>query len=779
MKGILYGTAYGVLASLMIQPAWAQTAPSESPDASASSPDADANNERVTAQPRSNQQSGRIREIIVTAQRFSETAQKTALIITALDSEQLAGVTEARQLQTVVPGVQLGNSGNVTQTYIRGVGSLNATSAQESAVAYNADGVFLYSSTMITPLLHDLQRVEILKGPQGTLYGRNASGGAVNIISRDASIAGIEGYLEGEYGNFDQFRAAGAVNLPLTQTLAVRVAGQHVEHDGYLSDGTDDQDLTAGRLRLLWEPSSAVTLRAGVDGSHADATGAGSSLNPNPTDDKFVGALDPRAQTGPVFAGGTSLLSSPPNPSPFFKDKQWSSFAQLDVDIGFATLTVLPAYRYEKLDYLDYVPGYADRQVFRTRQRSIETRLANRSDHLKWVLGAYYLKVKQDGELTIRNEANFQHAVVDNPVSVESYAFFGEATYSLTDSLRITGGLRYTNEKTRSEGTANAQLGPPTLPTPQTAAFNPFDPVANPTGELLDYYINGRAKADAVTWKVGAETDLSPDSMLFATVSRGFKGGGTYVDIPVVDSSFKPEYLTAFELGSRNRFLGNTLQVNAELFYWKLKDQQISYVGFNSLAQVTFLTANAGKAHMYGADLDVIWKATSNDTFHVGMEYLESEYDEFTRTVPSLAVLTTTGCAVSGYDPTPGSVAPAVVDCSGLPTLRSPKWSGSASYQHRFDLANGDSVTFDGDATFASSRYLDIGYTELFRQKSAALFNASLAYKTAKDSFTVTAWIRNIGNKRIMSGGGQFVDFYSRPTLLPPRTYGVTARYAF
>jgi len=737
------------------------------------------------ASPSNMRDSATIDEVIVTAERFSESAQKTPLVITTLDGKQLQGVSDLRQLQTVTPGVLLGNAGEVTQTFIRGVGSLNATTSQESSVAYNADGVFLFTSTMISPLLYDLERVEILKGPQGTLYGRNASGGTVNLITRGASLGGLGGYVEGEYGNHDLIRGSAAVNVPITDTLAVRVAVQHVQHHGYLSDGTEDQDQNSGRLRLLWQPSSAVTLRFGVDGSKADSNGAGSSINPNPTNDKFLGGLDPRAQTGPFYLGGTSLLSSPPNPRPFFKDNQWSLFSQLDVEMGFATLTVLPAYRDEDLSYRDYVNGYEDSQSATSKQKSVEARLSNFDDRWKWVAGAYYLKVDQGSVFHIRNESNFQNVLAINPSSVETDAFFGETTYSLTQSFRIIGGLRYTSEKTRSGGDVNSLLGPPGLinpitgaPNVQTAAFKPFNPVTNPSGELLDYYIDGRSRAHAITWKAGAEQDLTPDSMLFATVSRGFKGGGTYVDLPQVNTAFKPEFLTAYEFGSRNQFFDHTLQLNAEAFYWKLEDQQIPFVGFDPVGQVTLVTTNAGKAHMEGASLDATWKPWPRDTFHFSAQYEYSRYDSFSRTVPSLTVLTSTRCNVSGYGG-PTSSAPAVVNCAGKPLLRAPTWTGSASYQHRFNLDDVGHVLFDADTTFASSAYLDPVYTAAFRASSYALINASLTYSPPQDRVSVTAWIKNITDQRVFTGGNQFLDAYARPALMPPRTFGITARYSF
>lgn len=767
-RSLLRYSLYGVLASILATPALAQTAPSAAaPAGPTPSPQAAPSNT--------------IGEVVVTAQRFAQTAQKTPLIITALDATQLQGVTDIRSLQAVTPGIQLGTAGNVVQTFFRGIGSLNVTTSQESSVAYNADGVFLFTSSMINPLMYDLERVEILKGPQGTLYGRNASGGAVNLLLHGAALNRFEGYVEGEYGNYNEGRVTAAVNVPVNDTLAFRLAGQHVSHEGYLSDGTDDQNQNSGRLRVLWKPTSTVTLHVGIDGSAANSKGAGSSLNPNPSSNKWVGALDPSVQTGPFFLGGTSLLSAPPNPPPFYKNHQWSGYAQLDVDLGPATLTVLPAYRNEDLGYQDYVPGFFDGEHFITRQTSIEARLGHHTDRLTWVAGAYYFKVNLHGNLRVRNETNFQDQLLDNPTQVESHAFFGETTFSVLDNVRLIGGLRYTQERTTGSGSVNSLIGPPGLP--ETPAFNPFNPVTNPTGEPLDYVIDKHSHDHALTWKGGAELDLTPHSMLFATASRGFKGGGNYNDFPGVDASFKPEYLTAYELGSRNRFFDNTLQVNAELFYWQLQDQQITYVGFDSLNQVTLLTVNAGRAHMYGADLDVVWKATGNDTIHVGGEYLQSEYDAFLRTIPSAATLITTNCQVKNFVPpspiTGPSLAPATVDCAGMPVLRAPKWSGSVSYEHRFRLANDSDVVFDAESVLAGPSYVTPAYTHDFMQAGYAIFNASLTYKAPGKALSLTGWVKNLSDTRVMSGGDQFVDAYARPTLLPPRTFGATVRYAF
>lgn len=711
----------------------------------------------------STQPQGGLTDIIVTAQRYEESAQRAPVILDTVTAEELRGVSDVRQLQNAVPGIQFANAGNVVQTYIRGIGSFNAKSVQESAVAYSLDGVYLFTTTQISPAMYDLSRVEVLKGPQGTLYGRNASGGAVNLITQGASLRGVEAFVSAEMGNYEHFRVVGAINLPLSSTLAVRVAGQHVERDGYLSDGTSDDDTTAGRIRMLWEPSSDVSLKLNFDAASVRGVGPGSVVFPfidpgNP----WLGALDPRLDTGVSEISGSRPLAPPRN-----ELDQWSTSAQLDWDMGFATLTVLPAYRHETIEQTSYVPGYRIAEDAKIEQSSFEARLANQSDRLRWVAGAYYLYVDIDQTFLIdnRNPPVGRPAVnfLDNPNTLETWAVFGEATFGVTDSLRLIGGLRYTWEKSFSGGFQNQ-----TFPAPATDVFDP-------TTQPGDFFVNQRVTGDAVTWKIGAQYDVAPNSMLFATVSRGFKGGGSYVDISTVNPVFDPEYVTAYELGSRNRFFDNRVQLNLEAFYWKIKDQQIAFVGFNTLNQPKFQTVNAANSKAYGASMDLVWLVTPNDRLHFGVEYVKSEYSNFVRVQPTAAPFGTT-CATTTLSA--GPPARIAIDCSGFPMMRTPKWAGSAGYERRFDLAHGGNITLAGDMTFASSRWTSIDFSPVTRDAGYAIFNAELGYHAPDDRWSFSIWGQNLSKEAFLVGGIQSGTI-NRPTINQPRTYGVRARVNF
>lgn len=704
-------------------------------------------------------------DIIVTAQRYEESAQKAPVVIETVTAEELQGVSDVRQLQNAVPGIQFANAGNVVQTYVRGIGSFNAKSVQESAVAYSLDGVYLFTTTQVSPAMYDLARVEVLKGPQGTLYGRNASGGAINLITQGAKLSGTEGFVSAELGNYDLVRLIGAFNVPVSSTFAVRVAGQHIQHDGYLSDGTSDDDTTSGRVRALWEPSADVSLKLNFDIARVRGTGPGSVVSPfvDP-DNPWIGALDPRIDTGITRVSGFRPLASPYN-----RLDQWSASAQLDWNMGFATLTLLPAYRHEKIAQRSYVAGYQITEDARIKQKSFEARLANKSDALRWVVGAYYLDVDIDQVFEVSNpNPPVGRAAVNffpNPNELESWAAFGEATYNLTDSLHLIGGLRYTWERSVSGGFQNQTLAAP--PTVATAAFRPGV-------EPGDFVIDERVTDDAVTWKAGVQYDVAPQSMLFATVSYGFKGGGSYVDLHSVNPTFRPEYVTAYELGSRNRFFDNTLQLNLELFYWKIKDQQIAFVGFNSVNQPKFQTVNAANSKAYGASVSMVWLATPNDRFNFGVEYVKSKYSNFVRVQPAAPIGTVCPTTLLSAGP-PTRVA---INCSGLPMMRTPEWAGSAGYEHRFDLANGGDITLGGDITFASSRWTSIDFSPVTSDPGYAIFNAELAYHAPDDQWSLSLWGQNLTKTAFLVGGIQSGTI-NRPTINQPRTYGVRLKANF
>ena len=209
-------------------------------------------------------------EILITAQRREESLQRAAIAVTALAGDALvdAGVTQATDLTRLIPSLQVAPASSFTQFYLRGVGTFGANAFAEQGVAINLDGVYLSRPAAPAGLFYDLARVEVLKGPQGTLYGRNATGGAVNVITNGPELGELGGFVTAEYGNYDTIRASGAFNLPLGDRAALRIAGQHAEHDGYYSDGYDDEDTTAARASVHLDSGAGLDATLMFDFAH-------------------------------------------------------------------------------------------------------------------------------------------------------------------------------------------------------------------------------------------------------------------------------------------------------------------------------------------------------------------------------------------------------------------------------------------------------------------------------------------------------------------------------
>lgn len=734
-----------------------------------------------------------IEDIVVTASRRTESAQRSALSIQAISGDDLSrkGVTRPEDLSAIAPGVAIATGGNYPQTYIRGVGNYATNTYAEGAVAYNIDGVYVSRSWATRAALFDLDRVEILKGPQGTLYGRNASGGAINIITARPRLGETSGFAEIEAGNYDLIRGGGAINLPLGDTVALRASGQIVHRDGYLSDGYDDEKTQAARVHLLWEPNSDVSLLLTGGYQHVGGQGAGSVVNPPLPGSQWRGNSDPAVQAIVQATPGIGGLLVGFGNDGYADIEVYTVSGELRWNFGPATLTVLPAYRDGKLSNRSYVPGFQVNDNEHDKQTSLEVRLSNESDALKWVVGGYYFNEDQgpiDGRnlLFVSQGVNAQ-TVPDFSSRIRSYAGFAQATASVSDAFRLTAGIRYTYERKTQTGSTSTYTFPNDAPPPPCAAGYTFDPAtpAQPLFCRIDIPLTGQLTYNSWTWKAGFEYDVGPASMFYGNASTGFKSGGFFA--APAPNSFRPEKMTAFELGIKNRFFDNKLQLNLEAFYWKYRDHQEAHLGPTSLPGFfTFITENAGKAKSYGADVDVIYRPTRDDQLSVKIQYNGSKYDSFLYQNQTAAF----GPPVTGCQVGPLSNGVQNVDCSGLNLVRTPEWTGVASYNHTFELGSGDKIDAGVSTQFATSSYLSIDFLPTAQQGSYATLDANLSYTTAGGRLTIAGWVRNITQQGVLTQAFRYPFISSANTLVdpaglilaairPPRTFGARLRYNF
>ncbi|MEQ6332662.1 TonB-dependent receptor [Sphingobium sp. MK2] len=708
-------------------------------------------------------------EIIVTAERRATSLQKSSLAVQVLTPEELQYVNRPQDLTAVAPGVMVGATGVNPQVYIRGVGDTAGNTRDTTSVNFSIDGINLARASGATTAFFDLARVEVLKGPQGTLYGRNASGGAVNVITVRPVLGEVSGYVTGEYGSFDLLSGEAALNLPLGTKAAIRVAGQVVDRDGYMSDGGQDQRTKSLRARILFEPSDRFSLLLNLDGSHIGGNGSGNTVLPVFDNDPWRSNTEaPRPY--PINSGPAI-----PTPTDRNIDADLRNIsAELNVGLGdFATLTVLPAYRYTYLDTVAYSATLRFAEITTTKQTSVEARLGNNSDRLKWVLGGYYYREKMDQGLSAAQGPVYSFTQTGQ--TTVSKAVFGQATFSIIPSIRIIGGLRYSSETV--DGVIELGTGAP-----------PIVPI-NLSGNRINI---SDLTANRTNWKVGVEADLGEASMAYATASTGFKAGGyspfTSICGGRTSTEHEPEDLTAYSAGLRNRFLGGALQVNMEAFYWKYKNQQFATqqdLQCNSgIARQRFIL-NAGESTIQGANIDVVVRPFSDGVLHFFAEYADGNYDNFllaAQPVSGVAPYLPARGSRCSYAQTGGTVD---VDCSGQSLPRLPKWSLALDYQHTFRLKGGGLIRPKVDLQHASSRWADAVFGPNGRLPSYTQLNGQIAYKAPVNSWEITAYVRNITNAKVYTGGLSTTtaapngsNIYS-VTINPPRAYGIRATKNF
>lgn len=780
-------------------------------------------------------------EIVVTAQRKVESAQKAAIPISVVTTESLdrAGVTEASGLNSVAPALTVSNGGGAnTSFFIRGVGNFTNTAYNDPAVAFNLDGVYINRTTATGGTFFDLERIEVLKGPQGTLYGRNATGGAVNVIPARPQLGETGGSLSVGYGNYDSFDAEGHVNIALGDQAALRVAGKLIRADGSNQDGTSDNKANAFRVQLLTEPSETFSVRLSADYARAYGVGSGSTLGgamhfapgapasaTAPANYVFEPSnLDPRAgmftPEAQAFFGrqviGGSFITPAPMSYPRRDNDNWGVLAEINLGSGIGDFTLLSSYRESNRDDLFNGPAFrAALARDKSDQFSVELRLAgHRIGPVEWLIGGYYFNEGAKGRGSYNQY--LVNSIQQYDLGTRSLAGFGRLTFHLSDALRFVAAGRYTDDRKTADASADTLLnictnapppagpgcfGGPSIPVALTrdeiaAAIPPallpfgFPPAPGPAnarpfgsaGNILFYSpftIDRALKKKRFTYRLAAEADLGPSSLAYVSYETGYRSGG--FSLAPGKETFEPEYIKAITVGVKNRFFDNRLQLNLEGFYWRYSGQQIAHFGLDGLGLSNYFVDNSGRSTIKGVDLDLQFKAARNTVLTTSVQYLDSKLDEFVYESPRDA--TSLPPAVTcAYAPSQDNLGRDVysVDCAGKPGLYSPKWSINAGIVQDVDI--GDyRITFTADGRYRSNAAT--GFEYLPQQNSGSSFTAdlTLAFGPQDDRWKITGWVRNIGNRDVLvqstyngTIGGTLINLYA-----PPRTYGVRASVNF
>jgi iron complex outermembrane recepter protein len=730
-----------------------------------------------------------LEEIVVTAQRREESLQHAALAVTAISGDQLAesGSTRVEDLTQLVPALQISPAaGPYPLFYLRGVGNFNGNALSDSALAINLDGVYVARPSSANGLFYDVSRLEVLKGPQGTLYGRNATGGAINVITNKPTDE-LSGEFTADFGNYDAKNFDGYINVPISSIVKARLSVQSTEHSGYMSDRTDDDYGRAARLQVLVTPTDDLSINTSGDFYHQGGKGVGATLlQPG------VGFVDGNGRIGNTSAAINAIYSQtlyfpagntmgplltktllvPPADTNIQQDNNyWGVSTTLNWHTDAGTLTVIPAYRHGELDFTDTAAGFLIVQDEHDKQGSLEARFASNTNRpFTYLAGVYYLNEKIDVDNATYDQ-QYNASAQQYDASTESYAAFGRVGYAFTDSFRLNGGLRFTDDHKSFDGTLTgastvcpgAFIPPPFGP---QFCFGDVGQVTEPTVPIDEHVSDSWRQ---VTWRAGAEYDLTNASLLYAAVETGFKAGGFFFSHD--NPTYQPEKITAYSIGSKNRFLDNRLQLNGELFYWIYKNQQISHVGEDSAGTVIFPTDNVGKSKMKGFELEAQYLLTANTLVTTDVDYLDAVYDSYVYLYPNLGAPPVSSCPYA----LTGAGANYAVNCSGRTPPQSPRWSANFGLQQTVPVGDA-SIVGTISTHFQTQTLTGLEFSELEEQHAYWLTNATLGFRAPRDRWNVTAYVNNLSDKTVIAGtfpnplAGATL---TAATLRPPRTYGV------
>lgn len=707
-----------------------------------------------------------IEEIVVTAQKREESVQSVPISIVAISAAQLdrAGLTDILGVAGRTPSLQFSSAGGEAQIYIRGVGSNLLAVGADPSVAINLDGVYLGRPNMGLNQFLDVERVEVLRGPQGTLYGRNATGGSINIISKMPSDE-FNGYATASYGSDNAIDLKAAVGGPISDKLSYRIAGRHENNDGYVEDldpaGTnklDNSDLWAGRASLRFKPNDAITATAIMDWS--DFNNGNTAIRP--IDNLGAAKLAGAKQT-------TSLLQEFNNLPTFMNWK--TGGPTLDVDVELSDTVLLKSITSYKTFDMDFyfntdgteIPVTRTTETFDTKQFSQELRLASQGDApLQWIVGGYYLKEEKKGALGLVRE-NLRNAVTGAPLALgvfiipatndtKASAAFAQGSYAITADVKFTAGIRFSDEK---KVDTNAQYnifvgGAVTTDQVANGLFGGLNVANFPAASRR----SDSKKFNAWTPKFGIDWKVNEDVLAYASATRGFKSGG-YNDYQPTNPSFNPEYIWSYEAGVKSDLADGKLRLNAAAFYYEYSDLQVTTF-LNSLT----LVANAAQAKVKGLDLEMVAQPKKAVTLGVAVSLLDASYDTFTAPygVCSPLVLATPTCAGR----TAGQVR--LINANGNRLNNAPEIKGNAFMGYAHDMGNSGSLTFFGQVSYTDKIFFNAANDPNASQKSYTLLDGRITWAPESEAFEISLFGKNLGDKDYFHNIVQFTS----ASLTPP-----------
>jgi iron complex outermembrane recepter protein len=759
---------------------------------------------------------GMVDEIIVTAEKREETLQRSALAVTALASRVLERqqISDLKSVTTLIPNLQIGTSSTQAafDLALRGIVSTNRTEIGDAAVAFHVDGFYSPRPQGATMLIQDLDRLEALRGPQGTLFGRNANAGVINVVTAKPEFDSTFGQLDLTLGSYSLTRLKGHLNVPVTDTFALRGAAFIEKRSGYTSflpgsnvspwsSRYDDSDKLAVRLSGLWEPDDAwrvfgsaeryVDRGAGtipLSLTPAEGHGLRSALITSPGElemknDTFHLRTDHRARTLE-----TSYLFG------------WARMTRQNVsdqDVGLAQDPVLRALPNPPLAATYDEERRTEDSEFVSTQHELQLKPLERGV-LDWMLGAFYYKEHNSirFDIDVRDDrgsvpgavdpgdVRYSQAFLQPHRTLSAWAGFGQLTWHVSDAVRTSVGARFTEDTKQDRHGVNLVCPSPNA-TIENGGFNlegidtedipmspnPDSPVSVPGTCRITTHNDARKNWSKVTYMARLEYDLTGGLLGYLLTNTGFKSGviqdgGTFAD---------PEEVVNYEVGLKASLLGGTMALNTVGFYSDYSDILRTRIEFDANGVHQLVTRNATAADIYGLESELLWKPAEVDVVQAVFTYLISEYRDFPTVDAQYYV---------AADPlTP------IVNLKGNKLPFAPEYTIALVYERSFALPNGAKLIPRLQAKYQSEMFLTDFNRPSDRQDAYTRTDLGLRYEAPTD-WVFEAYVQNVEDEAVKNnvdlrgnqpgtGGVPGFPGVARAFFDAPRTYGLRASYRF
>ncbi|MBA3581079.1 MAG: TonB-dependent receptor [Gammaproteobacteria bacterium] len=780
-------------------------------------------------------------EVVVTAEKRETKLQDTPIAVSAFDANALKELSVAQVSDVVAFTPNLSQTsgptgGNDAYFFIRGVGQVDSNPATDPGVGMYSDGVYLGRMSGANLDSVDLKRIEVLRGPQGTLFGRNTIGGAINVVTQDPNFDGVSGKARVSAGSRSLIGVDAAVNLPISETIAARIVANVKQQDGFQDIVGSDKQLSAidnqsAKVKLLWEASDSFTALLAVDDFQGRGTSASTLLlgfNPYGRSPLYKTTQNPVNLTVPAadLAAAVATKISPDTDSHVSIDptnNTDSSGAALtlnwDLD-SFAVKSITSKRELEQYvtnDFDGSANPYYDNYFATTQdQVSQEFQFSGSTDSLVWLAGLFYYNEKVDYDNAINNGSRVNASNVNNSsnptdrrngydivashqvydLDITSQAIFGQATYSFTEALKGTLGFRYNQEEKEQtykmfidnrDGVVafNPFQTPPGLPPAivyTLDARNICGPSNPNTATCINFVPTDTEEWTTFDPKLGLDYKLSNGDLAYVTYAQGFRSGG-FNGRPFPNEfgqwtkpkSYEPEKVGTLEFGYKTQLADNTIRLNTAVFFSKYEDMQVLVTqgGF-------FETANAGESSLYGFEAELTVEATEALNIMAGLGYTKTKYDE----LDNSSLVSTANDIVAdqgiSYD-----AAYALAEQYGLDEddtfANTPEWSVNIGGQYTWMLATGASYKFRADYVWQDDVYFQAANAPFDLQEAYGLVNLRGGWESAEGTLEVAVYGKNVTGEEYLTNAQDVIGQLgvAIAQVSAPSEYGVEATFSF